>query len=525
MLEAERNNPFDVLICYRLDRISRNITDFSALINELTKYHTDFISIKEQFDTRTPMGRAMMYIASVFAQLEREVIAERIRDNMLELAKTGRWLGGQTPTGFKSERYEIVNVYEQNSDDTVEIKNKKACKLIIDDSEKKIIETIFNKYLELKSLTKLETYLIQNNIVSRTGVYFTTNRLRDILINPVYATYDQDVKEYFEQKGITIYAEGERAECNGKYGLISYNKLDNEQNKRKIYDWIIAVGCHSGYIKGIDWIKVQELIEKNADKRYRANSPNGALLSGIIRCKECGSFMRPKSTGNRNTSIGKKRYYYTCELKERSQGTKCNGKNIIGLDLDMVVLNKIKTIFAPNSKVYEELNKMSLSSNTKYDNEEEIQLLNKNYSKNENDIKSLIEKLKYIDIDVVSFINNELIRLKKENQNIQEKIKELQNQNNKQIQKQTKESHGAALVLNIINNYFDTFETLDLKLKRDILKILIKDIRGNGDNIEINILNTNLEENTKRLFFDRIAENNFKNFSRVAIRTGEQLQP
>ena len=76
-------------------------------MNHITNLGTSFVSIKEQFDTKTPMGRAMMYIASVFAQLEREVIAERIRDNMIELAKTGRWLGGKTPTGYKSER--IIN--------------------------------------------------------------------------------------------------------------------------------------------------------------------------------------------------------------------------------------------------------------------------------------------------------------------------------------------------------------------------------------------------------------------------------
>ena len=175
MLSIERAKPFDVLICYRLDRISRNISDFSNLMNELTKFHTDFVSIKEQFDTRTPMGRAMMYIASVFAQLEREVIAERIRDNMIELAKTGRWLGGQTPTGFDAERYEIVDMYEQNNDNTLGKRKKKACKLVENYEERKTIEIIFEKYLTIKSLKGLETYLIQHNIVSRTGVYFSSS--------------------------------------------------------------------------------------------------------------------------------------------------------------------------------------------------------------------------------------------------------------------------------------------------------------------------------------------------------------
>src|SRR3712207_3673241 len=99
-----KKNKFNVLICYRLDRISRNVADFSSTLELLQSNNISFVSIKEQFDTSTPMGKAMVYIASVFAQLERETIAERIRDNMLELSKTGRWLGGQTPLGFNSKK-------------------------------------------------------------------------------------------------------------------------------------------------------------------------------------------------------------------------------------------------------------------------------------------------------------------------------------------------------------------------------------------------------------------------------------
>ena len=166
-LREEARNPFDVLICYRLDRISRNIADFSNLMNEISKLGTSFVSIKEQFDTKTPMGRAMMYIASVFAQLEREVIAERIRDNMLELAKTGRWLGGEAPTGYATERYEIVNVIEQNENNILENKKRKACKLRTNEEEKNMIIIIGQNYLEFKSLSQLEMYLIKNNIKSR----------------------------------------------------------------------------------------------------------------------------------------------------------------------------------------------------------------------------------------------------------------------------------------------------------------------------------------------------------------------
>ena len=120
MLQDAKRKRFDSLICYRLDRVSRNIADFSSLIEDLQTYNIGFISIKEQFDTTTPMGRAMMYISGVFAQLERETIAERIRDNMLQLAKTGRWLGGITPIGYESQ--EVITV-DQNG------KSRKSFKL------------------------------------------------------------------------------------------------------------------------------------------------------------------------------------------------------------------------------------------------------------------------------------------------------------------------------------------------------------------------------------------------------------
>lgn len=522
MLNMEREKPFNVLICYRLDRISRNIADFSNLMNELTKFHTDFVSIKEQFDTRTPIGRAMMYIASVFAQLEREVIAERIRDNMLELAKTGRWLGGETPTGYNAERYELVECYEKNNDNTLEKKKKKACKLVVNNEEIKVIEIIGKKYLEIKSLTGLETYLIQHNIVSRTGVYFSTSRLRAILTNPVYCIYDQDIIKYFETKGIKIYIDESREQIYGEYGLIAYNKQDGERNAREMSEWIIAVGLHTGCIKGIDWIRIQDLIEKNAEKRYRANSKSKALLSGIIKCKECGSYMRPKATGNQPKDIINKRFYYTCELKDRSKGAKCHGDNVTGLTVDRLIIDKLKEIFVPNSAIYEELKKISIAKEKK-DNSEEIQSLYNTYDKNKEAIKSLIDKLKFMDNEVIDLINEELKNLKKQNEEIQEKIQKLEDKNENQKQERTLESKGAKLVLNIVNNCFDTFDSLDLKFKKDILKILIEDIIGNGDTVQVNMLNTKIEETTKKLFSDMIEENNFKNLSNVAIRTGEQL--
>lgn len=99
----------NALICYRLDRISRNINDFSATLRLLDKHNITFISVTEQFDTTNPMGTAMMYIASVFVQLERDTIAQRITDNFTELSKTGQYLMGTPPEGFKKKKVFTVN--------------------------------------------------------------------------------------------------------------------------------------------------------------------------------------------------------------------------------------------------------------------------------------------------------------------------------------------------------------------------------------------------------------------------------
>ncbi len=329
-LIEEKRNPFDILICYRLDRISRNIADFSNLMNEITKLGTNFVSIKEQFDTKTPMGRAMMYIASVFAQLEREVIAERIRDNMLELAKTGRWLGGDTPTGYKAERYELVSICEKSENNILENKKRKACKLVPIKEEIDLVTIIVQKYLELKALCKLEMYLKINNIKSRNDKYFSISTLRAILTNPVYVKNDKDILEYYKEKGIHIYAEGDRANFDGKYGLMTYNKIDGLK-KRPMEEWVFAVGLHEGHIDGKDWIKVQDLLEKNSDKRYRAftNNKNNTVFSGILRCKCCGSYMRPKS-GTAKDEEGNTKYYYSCITKERTRGLDCKSNNVYG---------------------------------------------------------------------------------------------------------------------------------------------------------------------------------------------------
>ena len=104
MMKDAKNKKFTTLICYKFDRVSRNVSDFSNLVDELTELGISFISLSEQFDTSTPIGKAMMNICSVFSQLERETTCLRVTDNMYALAESGYWLGGECPTGYKNKR-------------------------------------------------------------------------------------------------------------------------------------------------------------------------------------------------------------------------------------------------------------------------------------------------------------------------------------------------------------------------------------------------------------------------------------
>ena len=334
MLEAARERKLNRIIVYRLDRISRNIGDFAGLIEELDKLNVDFISIREQFDTSTPMGRAMMYIASVFSQLERETIAERIRDNMHELAKTGRWLGGTTPTGYTSEAVKTV---------TVDGKTKKTCKLKLLPDEANTVRLIFSLYAEYDSLVKTEAELLKRGVKTKLGNNFTRFAIKGILQNPVYLIADEDAYDFFIKQGSDLFSDN--AAFDGVHGILAYNRTDQEKGRATVYlptsEWIVSVGQHPGLIPGRDWIRIQEALERNKSKSYRKPRSNVALLTGLLYCT-CGSRMYPK-LGRQNPD-GSFKYWYVCKMKERSQRAVCNNRNVNGEALDAAVSEEIKKL-------------------------------------------------------------------------------------------------------------------------------------------------------------------------------------
>jgi len=421
MLKDARARKFDVLICYRLDRISRNVSDFSQLIKDLNRFNVNFVSIREQFDTTTPMGRAMMYIASVFSQLERETIAERIRDSMMQLAKTGRWLGGTPPTGYKSEAVVTIDAGG---------KERKMFKLVPVQEEINLIKLIYDKYISLKSITQVEKYLIENNIRTKNGQDFHRYSIRFILSNPVYAVADKSLYNYLIEKGYDVCAEPD--DFNNINGVTGYNKTrqDKENSSERYRDsseWIIAVGLHKGIIPGSIWIRTQELLENNKSKSFRKIKTSQALLSGLLRCSDCGSHMRPKSV-NRLNPDGQQVFYYMCEMKEKSRKSRCNILNINGNTLDKSVLKEVKEFVVKNSPVFDEkLERKDLVEAAKDILEEENDILKAKIEEVDLSIQNLVAAIAKGQTDeVLSVIISRMEELTKEKETLNKKIAQMQ---------------------------------------------------------------------------------------------------
>ena len=328
MMKDAATAPFRAVVVYRLDRISRSVGDFAGLIDTLERLGIGFISIREQFDTTCPMGRAMMYVSSVFSQLERETIAERIRDNMLELSRSGRWLGGVTPTGFRSE--------------SIQRNNKTICRLQPVPEELRLVRQIFDCYLRTHSLTGVEAALLAQGARTRNGRPFSRWALRGILTNPVYLRADDAARDYLRGIGAALCAE--EAAFDGSRGILVYNRTARQkgggQKPNPPERWIAAVGEHPGLIPGRDWVQIQRLLEQNRQKGCRRPQSRTALLSGTLRCV-CGAYMRPKA-------LRDGRFCYMCTAKERSRRRECSVKNCPG-GVDDLVLEQLAALSEPEA--------------------------------------------------------------------------------------------------------------------------------------------------------------------------------
>ena len=493
MMRESRNQQFAAIVVYRLDRISRNIGDFAKLIEDLSDRNIDFVSIKEQFDTTSPMGRAMMYIASVFSQLERETIAERIRDNMHELAKTGRWLGGNTPLGYQSESFSNV---------TVDGKVRKAYKLKAIPDEVNTVKMIFDKFMETGSLSKVDEYLLEKGIKTRRGNKFSRFSIRGILANPVYMIADVDAYQYLVEKQVELFSD--ESKFDGKHGVMAYNRTkqrpgkSNEENDME--EWIVAVGKHKGLIPGATWVAVQEKLELNKSKNYRKPRSNVALLSGLLFCGDCGNYMRPKVTGRKN-SKGEPTYTYMCTIKERSRSKVCKMKNVDGNLLDAKILDVIRQLGDNSDAMAQQITtakRVLHGSREGYD--AELNKLKAQLAENEDSINALVSSLtKAAGTPAEEYIMKQIDELHKQGEGARNRLEELE-----ALVKQHKMADMEFdIIQQMLSQFSENIDDYNVEQKRAAIRTFVKKVVWDGKDVHLYLFGENGD-----IEFPEVAANN-----------------
>ena len=154
----------DIVMVYKVDRLTRSLMDFSKIVELFDKHSASFVSITQQFNTTTSMGRLTLNVLLSFAQFEREVTGERIRDKIAASKKKGMWVGGIPPIGYLL----------------------KERKLIIDQIQAEKVRFVFQKYIELKNVDRLRLYLKSNEILTKNGNNFSKGSLYHLLSNKAY---------------------------------------------------------------------------------------------------------------------------------------------------------------------------------------------------------------------------------------------------------------------------------------------------------------------------------------------------
>ena len=442
LCEDIKNGLIKRVIVYKLDRISRSILDFSNLILFFEKYGVEFVSTTEKFDTSTPVGRAMLNICIVFAQLERETIQQRVSDAYHSRSKRGFYMGGKVPYGFKKENIIIDGV--------------KTSTYVDNEEEQFQLMLIYSMYADASnSLGDIVRYLLKNDIEHLRDKNWHTSRISELLRNPVYVKSDLAVYEFFKSQGANVINDVSEFSGNGCYlyqGTVSTTRKQNDLTDKEI-----VIAPHKGFIPSDMWIKCRLRCLNNRQSTKTCKGRNSWLV-GKLKCGNCGYALivrKPNENGIK---------YVICSNQLATK--KCNGTGCT-IYADLVeehVFNAIK----------DELAKFkSLSDHTKNQVQPKIRENELKLIKIDNEINELLTKVAGANTILMDYINKKIEELDK-------KRKELQ-QENISIAQAVKEDK-----INTVYEHVKNWDKTSFEDKQSVVDILIKVIYISNGEIVIN---------------------------------------
>lgn len=260
------------VVVYKLDRISRSILDFATMMETFQEYNVEFVSSTEKFDTSTPMGRAMLNICIVFAQLERETIQKRVTDAYYSRCQHGFHMSGAAPYGFQLEPTTIEGI---------------RTKMMKPDPETAdIAKLMFEMYSQPgTSFGDIARYFADEGILIY-GKEMKRGFISQLLRNPIYAQADLDMYEFFKSQGTVVV--NDAADFAGTNGCYLYQGRDVKEDKDKsLKDQILVIAPHEGFVSADVWLRCRKKLMTNTTFQNGRKARN-TWLAGKIKCGKCG---------------------------------------------------------------------------------------------------------------------------------------------------------------------------------------------------------------------------------------------
>lgn len=261
------------VVVYKLDRISRSILDFANMMELFQRYNVEFVSSTEKFDTSTPMGRAMLNICIVFAQLERETIQKRVTNAYYSRCQKGFHMSGKASYGYKLEPTVIEGIHT---------------KMMVEDSEAaNRIRLMFEMYSQPQTSFEDITRYFSENGIDFDGKELQRATLSNLLRNPAYAQADLELYEFFKSQGTSIV--NDAADFSGLNGCYLYQGRDVPERKfSSLKDNILALAPHEGLIPSDVWLACRKKLLANTHFGGEREAKNTWLL-GKVKCGRCGA--------------------------------------------------------------------------------------------------------------------------------------------------------------------------------------------------------------------------------------------
>jgi len=425
LLGHVRAGKINTIVVYKIDRLSRSLMDFTKLVEELELHEVSLVAVTQQFNTTTSMGRLTLNILLSFAQFEREVTAERIRDKIAAEKRRGKYLGGVPPLGYGVDR-------------------ERKC-LIVDPDEAELVRLIFRRCLEIGSGIVLMRELNDNGHRTkswttkkgkvRPGRLWNKAHIYRLLTNPTYL------------------------------GLIKH--------KDKRYP-----GLHEAIVEQSVWDKVQALLSGNGSpgiRTSRARTP--ALLKGIIRCGHCETSMGV-TFARKN---GRTYRYYLC-LRANKQGyDACPIKTVSAGTVENAVTIQLRALLRSPEEVAEILQSMQKRET------EERKKLGREMRKLRKEIKVIKTKATRLlqdELDSANgFVREELARLEGQRIELEDKLRLVEWELDSSSRTQT----APGTVTAELARLNDMWDTLFPAEQERIARLLVEEVVVYQDHLEIAI--------------------------------------